>query len=149
MTKPQFLVAIQIILFSLLFLSLLIYVPQSGTGLRIAGLLIAVMGGLLGLLAIRHHTQGINVVPLPKTSAPLVTTGLYARVRHPIYTGVMLGGFGLAIAHGGIVPLVVALAFVPFFTYKSMYEESLLRRVYPAYEQYMTYTGRFLPKRNN
>jgi protein-S-isoprenylcysteine O-methyltransferase Ste14 len=145
MNKAQRLLALQIGLFITLSLSLVIFPSEQNTILRVIGLLLAIFGGVIGLLAIRQHKYGLNAVPTPRDSAPLITAGLYAQIRHPIYTGVLLAAFGLAVFHGHLVPLLIAFAFVPFFTYKSRYEEKLLRQVYPEYTHYMTYTGRFWP----
>lgn len=102
----------------------------------------------LGLAAYAYwQTNGTLpfITPTPDAQAKLVESGIYARVRHPIYTAVLLGGIGSALAHGHVVPLVIALLMVPFFTAKSRYEERLLRAAYPTYAAYMERTHRFLP----
>ncbi len=88
----------------------------------------------------------VNVSPEPDQNAQLVARGLYARIRHPIYLGVILSGLGVALIHGHFVPLVIALLFVPFFTYKSMFEERWLMQVYADYAAYRQRAGRFLPR---
>jgi protein-S-isoprenylcysteine O-methyltransferase Ste14 len=77
-----------------------------------------------------------------------VETGLYRWARHPIYTGVLLSACGVAIAHGSVAALGIALTFVPFFYYKSSYEEQLLRKIYPQYQAYSERVGRFVPRLN-
>ncbi len=86
-----------------------------------------------------------NVTPTPNSRASLVESGIYAHVRHPIYSSVLAGALGVALAHGHIVVIGIALFMIVFFTFKSRYEESLLRAAYPQYAEYMTRTGRFLP----
>lgn len=112
---------------------------------------IFIVGGLvLVILGARDHTQtnqnAPQILPVPRDNADLVTTGLYARVRHPIYTGVLLSTFGVSLLHGHPLTLVVWLALVVLFQVKARYEESLLRQTYPTYDDYMTKTGRFLPR---
>ena len=51
----------------------------------------------------------------------------------------------VSVVNVGLLVLLIALLMIVFFTYKSIYEESLLRAVYPQYDQYATHTGRFLP----
>jgi protein-S-isoprenylcysteine O-methyltransferase Ste14 len=85
------------------------------------------------------------ITPAPNTQANLVESGIYARVRHPIYTAVLLGALGLALAHGHLVPLLLVLILAAFFTSKSRYEEQMLHAAYPSYAAYMQRTGRFLP----
>jgi len=143
--KSQQLVAIQLVLFAGLGISLLVFPSEQSVPFRLFGLLIAGLGGFVGLIAIQQHPGGPNVTPTPKETSPLLQTGLYGQIRHPIYTGVILGGLGLAMFHGHIIPLIAAFALVPFFTYKSRYEETLLKQTYPDYADYMTRTGRFMP----
>jgi len=143
--KAQQLVAIQLVLFAALGISLLVFPSEQSLPLRVFGLLIAALGGVVGLVAIQQHPGGPNVTPTPKDTSPLLQSGIYGQIRHPIYTGVILGGLGLAMFHGHIVPLLAAFVLVPFFTYKSLYEESLLKQAYPDYAAYMTRTGRFTP----
>jgi len=147
--KPQLLVLLQFVLFGVLLGAFLIF-PAGQTDLaRLAGIAVMFIGMGVAGLAILDHLR-INralprVSPEPNGAVPLVQRGFYSRIRHPIYSGVLLTGCGAAVAHGHIVSLAVAIVLIVFFTYKSRYEESLLRGVYPDYAAYMTRTGRFLP----
>jgi len=149
LNRAQQFVAVQIILFAALGVALLVFPSEQSLPFRLLGLLVAVLGGFVGLLAIQQHPGGPNVTPTPKETSPLLESGLYGQIRHPIYTGVILSGLGLAMFHGHLVPLLIAFALVPFFTYKSMYEETLLKQAYPTYADYMTRTGRFMPPLRN
>lgn len=117
--------------------------------MRLLGLALAALGILFLALAVYAYWQTNHMLPFitptPNTQARLVESGIYARVRHPIYTAVLLGAFGLALGHGHIVPLLVAVILFIFFTAKSRYEEHMLRAAYPGYAAYMQRTGRFLP----
>lgn len=149
MRQATALVIGQFILFTILLLAFLL-TPTAGTPvLRIVGLLCMGLGLALVLLAFlehaRSHPDMIRISPEPNQRAPLVTTGLYKRIRHPIYTGVLLGALGVGLVHGGVVTLLVALAFIPFFTYKSIFEERRLQQVYLEYHNYQQRSGRFLP----
>ena len=139
----------QFVLFAVIALSLLLFPPGENTLLRGVGVLLAVAGvGVLALAVSAYQRANAalpHVEPTPDAKAELVTSGVYARVRHPIYTAVLLGGVGVALAHGHIAVIVLALLLIPFFTFKSRYEEKLLRGAYPEYAGYMTRTGRFLP----
>lgn len=139
----------QFVLFWIMALVLVGFPVQSSTLMRIVGALLIVSGFLVLALAILEHQRRNaalpKIAPTPNPSVGLVDTGIYARVRHPIYTGVLLGGIGVALMHGHLIPLMVAMIMVIFFTYKSIYEERLLREAYPQYADYMRLTGRFLP----
>lgn len=76
----------------------------------------------------------------------LVTTGIYARIRHPQYAGILLFTLGWVIDY----PSLVTLALWPFLAYAyirlSRFEEIELARDYgPAYVQYCERIPRFLP----
>jgi protein-S-isoprenylcysteine O-methyltransferase Ste14 len=149
MSRAQFYVIGQFALFALLGAALLVFSPGQTPILRVIGLGLIVSGFVVIALAIREHAirNAIlpNITPTPNAQTRLVESGVYARIRHPIYSGVLLGALGVALAHGHFGVVLVALVLVVFFTFKSRYEEQLLRTVYPQYSSYMTRTGRFLP----
>ncbi len=113
-----------------------------GFGLVIVAFAVIVLGILEHL---RRNAALPNITPTPNQSVRLVDTGVYKWIRHPLYSGVILGAFGAALAHGHVVPLLLIVVFVVFFSLKARYEESLLRGVYPQYSEYMRRTGRFVP----
>jgi protein-S-isoprenylcysteine O-methyltransferase Ste14 len=149
MSRANWYVAGQFVLFAVLALALVVFPTGQTPILRIVGLVLIAAGFVVIALAIREFTlrnRGLpNVTPTPTAHADLVQTGIYARIRHPIYSGVLLGALGVALAHGHIAVLGVALVMVVFFTVKSRYEETLLAAVYPQYADYRTHSGRFLP----
>jgi protein-S-isoprenylcysteine O-methyltransferase Ste14 len=85
-------------------------------------------------------------LPMSRKESPaLVTTGPYARVRHPIYTGVLLALLGSAIVTG-IAVVFVALAVGGYFLVSAFREERHLRIEFPdAYPGYQARTKRFIP----
>ena len=85
-------------------------------------------------------------LPMSQKERPeLVTAGPYARVRHPIYTGVILALLGTAVVTG-TGALLVALAFVGYFLASASREERHLRSEFPeAFRAYQARTKRFIP----
>lgn len=81
-----------------------------------------------------------------KQGHELVTTGPYRWVRHPIYTGMLTGVLGSALALGewrGLVALALVLA---SFSYKLRHEESWMREQFgAAYVDYMRRTKALIP----
>jgi protein-S-isoprenylcysteine O-methyltransferase Ste14 len=150
MTAALFVLA-QLALFGIFAFSL-VFLPTSNTPASVQiGAAIALFGvGTAGLAIIEHLQRNAslpNIAPVPNQRAKLVTSGLYRFARHPIYTGVLCAAFGAALAHGSPIAIAIAVLFIPFFTLKSMYEEKLLRAVYPDYDDYARRTGRFFPGR--
>ena len=78
---------------------------------------------------------------------PLVTRGLYSRVRHPIYTSASLVVVGLALLLADGVSIAVAAAGLLAFSVQARLEEDFLRTQFPdAFAAYESRTGRFWPK---
>jgi len=69
-----------------------------------------------------------------------------AGIRHPIYTGILLIAFGMALYMGSLFKILVFIALYVLFYYKSLYEEQRLMLFFPSYGVYKNKTGRFIPK---
>ncbi|MEO8391884.1 MAG: isoprenylcysteine carboxylmethyltransferase family protein [Chloroflexota bacterium] len=149
MDRAQIYVVGQFVLFAVLGISLILFPIGQTPVLRVIGLVGILLAFVVLALAVREfrvrNAMLPNITPTPNSRASLVSSGIYARIRHPIYTAVLLGALGVALVHGHVAILLVALVMMVFFTFKAIYEESLLRAVYPEYGEYMTHTGRFLP----
>lgn len=89
----------------------------------------------------RHRTP----FPRPKEDGQLVTTGIYALMRHPLYLAVMALGFAWALLWASGPALLLACLQVPFFDAKARREERWLRERYPGYEDYARRVKRFVP----
>ena len=77
----------------------------------------------------------------------LVTTGLYRYIRHPLYSGLFLIGYGAALVYVNWLGVVMMSAvFVPMMIHRAKLEEAVLGDTFKDYGEYMKRTGRFLPK---
>lgn len=85
-------------------------------------------------------------MPMSRKADPeLVTTGPYRRIRHPIYTGIILATVGTAIAIN-LYWFIAAALLSAYFIYSSYVEESNMEKALP--EQYRAYkrsTKRMIP----
>lgn len=110
----------------------------------VAGLGLIAAGSIQGVRGIRD--LGTNLTPLPRPTAEgsLVETGIYARVRHPIYGGLILGGIGWGLLTASLPALGLGVLLVPFFWIKSSLEERWLETEFPAYPAYRQRTRRFI-----
>jgi steroid 5-alpha reductase family enzyme len=70
----------------------------------------------------------------------VITTGPYAVVRHPMYSGVILMFLGVPLMLGSVWGLIPVVAMAILLMIRSVLEERLLRRDLPGYEQYMGQT---------
>jgi protein-S-isoprenylcysteine O-methyltransferase Ste14 len=89
--------------------------------------------------------RSLTAFPRPTDRAILVETGIYGRIRNPIYAGLISGAFGWALLTGSFVGLAVAFALAVVLDLKSRREEVWLSERYPGYAQYRARTRRFVP----
>lgn len=103
----------------------------------------------LGAWIVWSATRGLGdsftALPRPHPDAILVQDGLYAKIRHPIYAGVMCLGLGWAAVTQSLPALIAALALTVVLDLKSRREELWLAERYPAYPDYRSRTHRFIP----
>jgi protein-S-isoprenylcysteine O-methyltransferase Ste14 len=85
-------------------------------------------------------------MPMSQRADPeLVTTGPYARIRHPIYSGVIIGTVGTEIAVSPYWLNAVAILGA-YFLFSAMIEERTMARLFPAaYPPYKGTTKMLIP----
>lgn len=111
----------------------------------VAGLVLSLAGVAQGLLGLRDlGTHNLTVLPHPTGQAELVEIGIYARVRHPMYGGVILMTIGWGLLTASPVAAGLGIALVPFFWLKSIVEERWLEARHPGYAAYRRRTRRFI-----
>ena len=108
------------------------------------------MGACLYLFAMSSSALGKNwsFEARMRDDHQLIRTGTYARVRHPIYLGMLLFLFGLAAAMGHWVQLLVAL---PFFLWgtsiRTKLEDQLLESQFgQEFRDYAKGTPALIPR---
>lgn len=108
-------------------------IALGGCGILLAG------GGLLHL--------GANLTPFPRPldHGTLVQHGAYALVRHPIYGGIVLAAFGWSLVRGSLLGLLLSVALLVFFHFKSRREERWLVAQYPEYPAYQRRVKKLIP----
>ena len=67
---------------------------------------------------------------------PVVSTGLYAIVRHPLYSGALLLMLVTPLALGSYWTLLVAFALIPVLMWRLLDEERFLKQNLPGYADY-------------
>lgn len=117
-------------------------------GPRWPAVLPAGAGILAALLGVRALGRNLTPATTPIRDGTLVETGIYRRIRHPIYTGVILGLWGIAWGANGwrIGLLVLALSYL-YFDRKAAVEEVKLALRYPGYPAYQRRVPKLLPWR--
>jgi protein-S-isoprenylcysteine O-methyltransferase Ste14 len=76
----------------------------------------------------------------------LATTGPYAYIRNPLYTGTLIVGAGILIAaRDPLLGILFILAFSLIYLPVIELEEQHLREIFPAYVSYAARVNRFFP----
>lgn len=139
-------VAVQLSLFAAQFASVLLSREQwSAVPSRTAGAILLVASSALGLSGLRALGRNLTPLPEPKVRGKLVTSGIYAYIRHPLYACVIAIGFGWALLWRSWPALLLAFVQAAFLRAKAMHEETLLRERFPDYEAYAGRVPRFMP----
>ena len=80
----------------------------------------------------------------------LITDGLFAQIRHPIYAFSMLLMVCSAIILPTLPMIVIAVTHLALMNVKARNEEEHLARVHgESYRRYVARTGRFLPRQSS
>lgn len=117
----------------------------AGIAIGIAGVALCAFGIGLAIWA-RFHIGRNWGMPMSRKEAPeLVTSGPYAVIRHPIYTGILLAMLGSALGQSvfWMLPLVL---FGGYFIHSARREEKLMLQQFPDhYPAYMARTRMLVP----
>jgi protein-S-isoprenylcysteine O-methyltransferase Ste14 len=114
-------------------------------GLQALGVALLVLG--LGFAVWARLALGRNWgMPMTAKDEPeLVTSGPYRRVRHPIYSGLLLALLGTALAID-LLFVIVVLAAGAYFVHSARVEERLMTAAFPvAYPRYVLATKMLVP----
>ena len=123
--------------------------PAGSRAILDAGLVAALMLLSVFLFISATRAMGANwsVVARMREGHELVTSGIFARLRHPIYTGMAAFLAALAIAFGHTTSLILTVPLFVLGTWiRISEEERLLRAEFGgAYDDYAARVKRFVP----
>ena len=108
--------------------------------------LLEILGIGLAFWAVVSMSQSkLNVFPDVKNGATLIQSGPYKKVRHPMYSALIVIFLALIVDEFSIVRLLVYLALTVTLVAKQFYEEGLLKKEFGQYKYYQENTWRFIP----
>ena len=147
-SRSYTLVFMQFLLIALLLLS-----PRQRSPYGAASEIIGVFGVTLislgsGVLLVSFISLGnsLTALAIPKDNGTLVTHGIYSRVRHPIYFGLLVMSLGVMLDAGYWPQIIVVMLLYVLLGNKADFEESMLRERYAEYKKYSERTPRFFPR---
>jgi protein-S-isoprenylcysteine O-methyltransferase Ste14 len=124
--------------------------PLSTTGLAGTAAVILLMSSAVAMFAASSRALGPNwsLVARTRSDHELVRRGPYARVRHPIYLGMLLFLLALAVALGHWLQLVIGLPlFFAGTVIRTRIEDQLLEQAFgDVFRDYRDSTPALLPR---
>jgi protein-S-isoprenylcysteine O-methyltransferase Ste14 len=132
------------------FLLLLGFLPWGdvwprGVAAVVIGVGLAAVGFGIALAAGAGLGRTLTPSPVPRADGVLVTSGMYALVRHPIYSGLLLLGVGLVVIGGSVLHVIAWFGLLAVLMVKSRLEERMLFGQYADYAAYAARVGRLVP----
>lgn len=136
------------ILFQALSIPKTILIPKSDLT-NYLSYLFAGFGTIISMKSIKGYSlkNFLGFDPLSKEGETLTTTGLYAKVRHPLYLGLILIFLGYFLFSGTLssaVHLICLLIYLPFGIYFE--EKNLVAQYGEAYQKYQSDVPPLFPR---
>lgn len=106
----------------------------------------SIIMGLLIIAAAGYSLKpSLRISPIPKADSPLIESGIYHRVRHPMYLAVILIGFGMAGYSDSGVAWILEVILIVDLNIKARFEDALLLEAHPEAFHYQMHVSRILP----
>jgi protein-S-isoprenylcysteine O-methyltransferase Ste14 len=118
----------------------------SNSVLGYIGILICIAGMVFAIRARSYLGRNWNPPMTLPENPKIITSGPYALVRHPIYSGALLAIFGTALFLGGLWFFVVLFFLFCVIVVSAKREEQLLTKQFPdEYPEYKKRTKALIP----
>jgi protein-S-isoprenylcysteine O-methyltransferase Ste14 len=101
----------------------------------VVGDVLVALGLLINLVVFRENTYGASTIKVEE-GQKVISTGLYARVRHPMYVGVLVMIMGIPLALGSWWGLAILAITTPVLAWRIIDEEKLLSNDLAGYKEY-------------
>jgi protein-S-isoprenylcysteine O-methyltransferase Ste14 len=112
----------------------------------VVGLIFGGVAFTVLVLAFSHLGRNLTPFPKPLADGALVTHGIYAVVRHPIYVALIYGSIAYSIYMGSWLAAIGAVVLAVWFDQKAAREEAFLRAKFADYAVYSSKVAKFIPK---
>lgn len=107
--------------------------------------LLSAVALLLGVLGSFHIRDYLTPLPYPVAHSQLVRHGVYAWVRHPLYSSQLCAALGWTLYSLSLAHLALLAIGWVFFDYKARREEGWLLERHPEYADYARQVRKFVP----
>jgi protein-S-isoprenylcysteine O-methyltransferase Ste14 len=117
-----------------------------GAAIRWLGVVFFAAGGALRIWPVFVLGRRFSGLVAIQPGHTLVTTGIYGRIRHPSYLGLLVNALGWALAFRSGVGVLLAALMIPAILARIRAEERLLRTQFgEKYDAYRGRTARMIP----
>lgn len=113
----------------ILLMGIIIFAPkQSSINVlwALVGTLLLIASLFIFMKSKRDLAQAFYPYPEPKSGAPFITSGIYARVRHPMYLAFLVGSLGLTLIKQSLLLIVSTILLTLILNFKFRLEDRLL-----------------------
>ena len=107
--------------------------------------IVMTIAGVFVIWAIMIMNIKFNVAPDVIKNARLIRSGPYKFIRHPMYLSVFVITLCWLIDYFTFIRMSVVLILFVVMVSKINYEEGLLKKAFPEYEEYQSQTKRLIP----
>jgi protein-S-isoprenylcysteine O-methyltransferase Ste14 len=120
---------------------------EPGIPLNVIGLLLMALGITLRVAAARTLGRSYSRTLMVREEHRVVSEGIYRRIRHPGYLGVIILFLGAGLSTSNWIALaVIAIMMIPAYLRRMSVEEGMLAEsLGSAYVEYMKRTRRLIP----
>ena len=95
-----------------------------------------VLSFLLFFVVMKSNSYAASTIQVEE-GQPVISTGPYAYVRHPMYSGALLLVAVMPLALGSWWSVLLVVPFFPVLVWRILDEEMFLRKSLPGYDEYM------------
>ena len=111
----------------------------------VGGQTLLVVGALITFAGVVSLGRWLTPFPQPLPKSQLRTTGAYALVRHPLYSGILFMAFGWSLYSVSVAGLIFDAALFVFFDRKAAREEIWLDEKFSGYAAYRSRVKKLVP----
>jgi len=115
------------------------------TMLMYAGQALLIAGALLTFTGVVSLGRWLTPFPQPLPESSLRTTGAYALVRHPLYSGILFMALGWSFYSTSVAGLAFDVVLTVFFDRKAAREEIWLAEKFTGYAAYRRKVKKLFP----
>ncbi|CAB4583742.1 MAG: hypothetical protein F2563_05720 [Actinobacteria bacterium] len=105
-----------------------------------------VLAFLILLFAAIALRPALTASPIPRPTAPLIKTGIYRYIRHPMYSAVITIGAAIMFGNPTLLTMICWVALIIVLLNKAHFEDQLLLTKHPTAAAYQKSVGAFVPK---